>query len=93
MATARRLSLGDIESLAQLRDELALQAHLAKAEAKSLWTRLEEDWDKLQREIKHVRFTTNQSAQEVSTAAELLFSSLKDGYQKFKQSLPKSEKQ
>ncbi len=88
MATPRTLNLSAVESLAQLRDELSVQAHLAKAEAKDLWARLEEDWSKFQSELKHVRFAANQSTQEVSAAAELLFTSLKDGYQKIKQSLP-----
>jgi hypothetical protein len=87
MSSSGKLKLSDVDSLQQLRDELTLQAHLMKAEAKDRWAELEQDWARLQDELRPVRSAANKSAGEISAAAQLLVESLKDGYQQMKRSV------
>lgn len=87
MTEPRKISLADIESLEQLRGELAVQAHLLKAELQDRWTELEADWDRLQTELGPVRSALQHSAAEVGTAASLLLQSLQDGYTEISKSV------
>lgn len=73
------------EELARLRDEIKLQLHLAKAEARSQWEELEKKWVLLQSRLTTVKVARDQSAQEVGSALKLLMSELGDGYKRLKE--------
>ena len=78
----------DIDSVAQLRDELKLHAHLFKAEAKDEWKRIEGDWRKLKGQLAPAKRATKQSAKDIKGATRLLLKSVKKGYARIKESLP-----
>ncbi len=73
------------EELARLRDEIKLQLHLAKAEARSQWEELEKKWVLLQSRLTTVKVARDQSAQEVGSALKLLMGELGDGYKRLKE--------
>lgn len=67
----------EVSALAGLRDELALQVHLGKLEAKDEWAKIESGWQKL----KHVADTTTTEVQE---SLHDLLRQIRDGYQKLR---------
>lgn len=73
------------EELARLRDEIKLQLHLAKAEARSQWEELEKKWVLLQSRLTTVKVARDQSAQEVGSALKLLMGELGEGYRRLKE--------
>lgn len=83
-------SLKDVESLEQAYQELAVQAHLLKNEAKDRWASLKADWVHLQRELEPARGAGHHAAQEIGSAASLLAGSVRDGLAELRRSLPGS---
>jgi hypothetical protein len=83
------LTLNDLDDLKRLRDEVRVQAHLLKLEAKDRWTKLEEEWDRLNNELRPIRAAAKNSATEISAAAAMLTQSLREGYESLRKALPK----
>lgn len=73
-----------MDTLAQQRDELKLQLHLAKAEAKDEWNALEGKWQQAQVRLDQLQGATEQTLDEVGTAASLLADELKRGYERIR---------
>jgi len=84
---AHQIKSRDIESLEQLRGELELQAALFKAEVKTEWEKLEGDWKVLSSHLSPFRQAAKQSALDVESATELLFETVKEGYERIKRTL------
>src|SRR5690349_20698683 len=74
----------DLQLLALLRDELALQRHLLGADLKSRWDVLEGQWANLKEHVGRAEVATDRAAVEAKTAIDLLVTSLKDGYANIK---------
>jgi hypothetical protein len=78
----------ELDLLSQLREELRLKAHLAKADAKTELDRLETTWLRVQEEIKRVGEHSKESAQEISAeigvSARKLVDELKTHYSRIK---------
>ncbi len=68
-----------MEELAQRRDELRLQLHLASKEAEDEWGELTEEWDKF---LSRAEF--DKSADEVGEAARQLGLKMKAAYDRMK---------
>jgi CBS domain-containing protein len=77
----------ELNSLRQTRDELRLKIHLAKAEGKDLWEQLEHRLEEAESKLKSVAKDAEGPIQDVSDAARLLLSEIRDGYQKIKEAL------
>lgn len=77
----------DLQALGLLRDELKLQAHLFKAEARDQWQELEGRWQALRGHAERLRDAAEISEAELELAGQLLVDSLKSGYQRLRQSL------
>ena len=71
-------------TLAQQRDELKLQLHLAKAEAKDEWDALEGKWEQAQGKLAQVQTAASESLEDVRAAADLLADELKNGYERIR---------
>lgn len=84
---AHTLSLKDIENLQQLRDELAVQTHLMKAEARDSWGDLEKRWEQLQAQMATLQQSGAESATEIHAATQLLADSIRNGYQHLRDSM------
>jgi hypothetical protein len=80
-----------IESLKQQRDELRVQMHLAKADAKQEWEELEKKFNRFlaeaEAESKPIREVVEDSAKGVGTAMEMAGDELKTGYERLRELL------
>jgi chromosome segregation ATPase len=70
----------DLDALRSLRDELCVQATLAKAEARTEWTRLEGRFQLLQEELGRVQNHSKSTLQEIESKISVLAEELKRGY-------------
>lgn len=80
-----------IDSLKQQRDELEVQMHLGKLEARDEWERMEKKWNHLLAEAeansKPLRGAVEESAKDVGTALEQVGEELKNGYERIRRSV------
>lgn len=83
--TGEELTLG--EHLAQLRDEVQLKIHLARADMKSLWEELETKWTLLQSQLGGLRVAKREAVADLQAVARALMNELEHGYLRIKNSL------
>jgi len=72
------------DDLNRLREELAVQIHLGKAEAKDEWARLEKKWEELRSQMKPATDVAGDTARGVGSALEQAANELKSGYERFR---------
>ncbi|MFI5308820.1 MAG: hypothetical protein ACHQ53_15795 [Polyangiales bacterium] len=77
----------ELELLGKARDELKVQMHLAKAEAREEWTRLETTWQRVQGELKRASSHAKEPVKDMGDAARSLVDELKRGYARVKAQL------
>lgn len=77
----------EFKSIEAIRDELALQAHLMKAEAKQEWEEIDKRWQSAQNELRRVVKIADESRQEISTNFKTLLKSFSHGFQQIRRSL------
>jgi len=87
MADAKEQMTKAVEYLKQQRDELQVQIHLAKADAKDEWVRLEKQWDEISPKLEAAREEAGKTAESVSAALGLAIDELKKGYERLKNRL------
>jgi uncharacterized protein YjbJ (UPF0337 family) len=84
MADDRR-SLDELrDELKQMRDEIALQIHLASADARDEFSQLEKKWEHFKGRLEVVGKATGDAAEDVGDALDLLGGELKKGFQKIR---------
>lgn len=76
-----------LEKLKQRRDELNLQLHLGKAEAKDLWQQTEEKWQHLRDQLEQIDNETGDIAKDVGAAAMLVADEIRQGYERLRKLL------
>lgn len=77
----------DLDWLARTRDELRLQAQLAKAETRTELNRLEATWQRVQDEVRRLGEQAKVPAVELGGAARALLDELASGYSRIKREL------
>jgi DNA anti-recombination protein RmuC len=77
----------ELEMLLQARDELKLRIHLAKADAKSEWGRLEHTYRRVEEEIQHAAHASREPLEQLGDAAKRLVNELRQGYARVKTQL------
>ena len=86
--TAHEKELDELlETLKQRRDELNVQLHLGKAEAKELWEQTEEKWQHLRSQLEQIDNETGDVAKDVGAAAMLVADEIRHGYERLKKLL------
>jgi chromosome segregation ATPase len=73
-----------IRQLEQQRDELKLKLHLAKADARDEWSKLEQKWEQLRSKTQQAKQVLGDSSENVRTAAKMLADEIGKGYQRLK---------
>lgn len=73
-----------VEKLKQRRDELNVQMHLGKAEAKDLWQQTEDKWQHLRSQLDKVNNETDDVAKDIGAAAMLVAEEIMHGYDRLK---------
>ena len=76
-----------VDDLKQQRDEINLQLHLAKAEVRDEWDKLEPKWEDVKGKMASVSEVAGQTAESVTAAAGLLADEIKQGYDRIKKAL------
>jgi hypothetical protein len=85
-ASARRLIFKMIDDLKEERDELALQVHLGKQEAKSELKLLCKKLDELNQRSEPLKHAVEETGEDVWEALQLLGDEIKEGYQRIRKS-------
>jgi len=73
--------------LRQQRDELRLQMHLAKAEAREEWEELEKKWQHLETRLERAAGEAKASAENIGAAMETVTDELGAAYRRIRNSL------
>lgn len=77
----------EVQELKAMRDELRVQMHLSKLEARELWDELEGRWQHVESKAEQVGHASQETAEDVGQAAKLLLDELKDGYRRLRKLL------
>ncbi len=80
----------EFEGVRRARDELRVQAHLAKAEARDLWKELEHKFQDAESKVKLVLREAEGPAEDIAEAAGQLLRELRDGYRRLRDVARKS---
>ncbi len=84
--TTERAHLATLaDELKRHRDEIRVRLHLAKADVKDEWGRLEEKWRQFERKAKEVGREGQVTAGEVAAALRLAADELRKGYARMRQ--------
>lgn len=76
-----------LEDLERERDELRVKLHLAKADAKDEWVRLEEKMDRLRARIRSAGREADEAAADVGDAAKRLWDEVKEGFERIRKDI------
>ena len=74
----------EIDTLRTLRDEIRLQIHLARSEAREQWESAEKHWQRLEGRARVVADESKASAQRVEDAASLVVDEIRESYRAIK---------
>ena len=85
--SARRLLSNMLDDLRAERDELSLQIHLGKQEAKSEWQVLSRKLDDLNHRYEPTKDAARESGEGVWNAMRLVADEIKDGFHRIRESL------
>jgi CBS domain-containing protein len=77
----------EVEDLRRLRDELRVQMHLAKAEAKELWDDMEQRFSDIEGKAKQVMRQAEEPLEDIGEAARLLADEIRSGYRRIRDML------
>ncbi|MFT4564765.1 MAG: hypothetical protein ACI9BW_004535 [Gammaproteobacteria bacterium] len=87
IATLKKECAELTQKLASERDEINVQMHLAKAEAREEWERTEQKWHHFQNRAATAGDAAADASKEVGAAMRLLAHELKAGYQRIRESV------
>lgn len=73
-----------LDGLRQVRDEIEVQLHLAGADARDQWDKLEKGWQHLEGRAKVVGKESQGIADEIGETLEVLADQLKSGYERIR---------
>ena len=80
----------ELDLLTKMRDELKLQMHLAKADARDEWNKLEKNWSEVQDEMRRASADAKVPIEQLGNAAKGLIEDLKASYERMKRNLKAS---
>lgn len=75
----------EVEDLRRVRDELRVQIHLGRREARERWEELEERWEHLEGRLRELRRETRESLEDVAGAARHLVDEIRRGYRRLRE--------
>lgn len=78
--TERAHWMNDLTSVRQMRDELRLKANLLRADLRDQWERLEEQWTKLERDIRPVGGAIGTTVEQLDASTRELLKTVGAGY-------------
>jgi biopolymer transport protein ExbB/TolQ len=84
MADIKEQITNALEHFKQQRDELQVQLHLAKADARDEWARLEKQWEETKPKLEAARDEAGRTAESVGAALGQAIDELKKGYERLR---------
>ena len=84
MSRVKNALHNEYQLLELLHDELALQAHLFKAEMKGTWEALEARWSDLKEHLGRAEVAAGDAGRDIDASSKSLADSLKAGYTEIK---------
>ena len=75
------------EDLKRQRDELQVKLHLAKADARDEWAKLETRWEEVKGKMETVRQEASHTSESVASGLSLVLDELKKGYDNIRKTL------
>lgn len=87
MADIKEQMTKALEHFKQQRDELQVKLHLAKADAKDEWDRLENQWEEIRPKLEAAGEEAGRTAESVGAALGLAIDELKKGYERLRSRL------
>lgn len=85
MSNLKQVLEQDLAALRATRDELRVQLHLAKADAKDEWNRLEKSWERVEHELSVAGEHAKRPLAEMEHAMRDLLSEIKRGYARIRE--------
>ena len=76
-----------ISKLKHERDELRVQIHLAKAEAKDEWQELEKKWEVLENKLAALKRETKDASKDIGAALGVLSEEIANAYKRIRKKL------
>jgi len=76
-----------ITKLKQERDELRVQIHLAKAEAKDEWEELEKKWEVVENKLAALKRETKDASKDIGAALGVLSEEIANAYKRIRKKL------
>ena len=76
-----------VDELRAARDELQVRLHLGKMDAEELWQQIEKQWEHTEGKLKVLGDASQEAAEEVAQAAELVLEEIREGYAKLRKLL------
>jgi len=80
MSNLKQVLEQDLAALRATRDELRVQLHLAKADAKDEWDRIEKSWERVEQELGTVGEQAKRPLADMEHAMRDLLTEIKHGY-------------
>src|SRR5436309_2026962 len=77
----------ELEVVTRARDELRVRIHLAKADARDEWKKLEATWQRVQDEVRRASEQGKSPVREMGTAVRTLMDELKQSYARIREQL------
>jgi len=77
----------ELDELRRVRDELKVRIHLAKADAKDRWDKLEQQFHRLEAKAGQISQISEEPLRDVRDAARLLIDEIRDGYRRIREAL------
>ena len=75
------------EKLKAQRDEMKVQAHLARAEFRDEWDEVEKKWQKAEQKLHHVQDQAIETTTEMQRSAKVVMEEIASTYQRIKERL------
>jgi len=77
----------ELDELRRVRDELKVRIHLAKADAKDRWDKLEHQFHRLEAKARQISQASEEPLRDVRDAVRLLIDEIRDGYRRIREAL------
>ncbi len=75
------------EKLKTERDEMRVQAHLARAEFREEWNEAEEKWQKVEQKLSRIQDQAIETTDEMQSSAKVIMEEISSAYARIKQRL------
>jgi chromosome segregation ATPase len=73
--------------LRTMRDELRVQMHLGKLDAKDQWEQLEKRWQHAEGKLTQLKDASRETAEDIAEATQLVLEEMREGYQRLRKLL------